>query len=225
MLSKMAKPELGYWDIRGLAQPIRFLLEYTGTDFTDTKYVVKGEAPNWDRSHWLDVKFEKGLDFPNLPYYIDGDVKMTQTHGIMRYIGRKHDLCGKTDAEKWKLDMLTEQCMDFRNGWVRLCYGTWEKAKDSYLAELPAKLKSLEDFLGDNPWFAGQNLTFIDFHFYELFFQHSKLAPDAIADCKKISAFVKRFEELPKIKAFMESDRYENFPMNNRMAFFGAKSL
>ena len=50
---------------------------------------------------------------------------MTQTHGIMRYIGRKHDLCGKTDAEKWKLDMLTEQCMDFRNGWVRLCYGTW----------------------------------------------------------------------------------------------------
>ena len=59
-----------------LAQPIRFLLEYTGTDFTDTKYVVKGEAPNWDRSHWLDVKFEKGLDFPNLPYYIDGDVKV-----------------------------------------------------------------------------------------------------------------------------------------------------
>ena len=51
--------------------------------------------------------------------------QMTQTHGIMRYIGRKHDLCGKTDAEKWKLDMLTEQCMDFRNGWVRLCYGTW----------------------------------------------------------------------------------------------------
>ena len=55
-----------------LAQPIRFLLEYTGTEFTDTQFVVKGEAPNWDRSHWLDVKFTKGLAFPNLPYYIDG---------------------------------------------------------------------------------------------------------------------------------------------------------
>merc|ERR1711997_1309554 len=99
------------------------------------------------------------------------------------------------------------------------------ESKGFLLGRIASQIEVVGGLLGDNPWFAGQNLTFIDFHFYELFFQHSKLAPDAIADCKKISAFVKRFEELPKIKAFMESDRYENFPMNNRMAFFGAKSL
>lgn len=222
----MGKPELAYWDIRGLAQPIRFLLEYTGTEFTDTQFVVKGEAPNWDRSHWLDVKFTKGLAFPNLPYYIDGDVKLTQTHAIMRYIARKHNLCGTTDEERYRCDLMTEQCMDLRNGWVRLCYGTWEKAKDSYLAELPDKLKSFEDFLGpEEPWFAGKNITFVDFHMYELLVQHSKWAPEVLAQCKNLSAFVKRFEELPQIKAYMDSSRYVNLPMNNRMAYFGSTPL
>ena len=68
------KPELAYWAIRGLAQPIRLLLAYTGTKFVDTKYQVTGTAPNFDKSCWFDIKFSLGLDFPNLPYFKDGQV-------------------------------------------------------------------------------------------------------------------------------------------------------
>ena len=35
-------PELGYWAIRGLAQPCRLLLAYTGTTFVDKRYTVSG---------------------------------------------------------------------------------------------------------------------------------------------------------------------------------------
>merc|ERR1712168_58553 len=218
---KMTKPELGYWDIRGLGQPIRFLLEYTGTEFTDTLFSVKGEAPNWDTSHWMDVKFTKGLDFPNLPYYIDGDVKLTQSHAILRYIARKNNLCGQNEKESYRCDLMSAMCMDFFTGWFKLCYGVngpWEEAKAAYLADLPAKLKPFEDFLGDNPWFAGKNITFVDFHMYELMYQNAKLAPEVLAKCEKLSAFVKRFEDLPQIKAYMESPRYVKMPFNNRMA-------
>ena len=52
-------------------------------------------APDFDKTCWFDHKFSYGLDFPNLPYYMDGQTKLTQTHAIMRYIARKHDLCGK----------------------------------------------------------------------------------------------------------------------------------
>ena len=50
------------------------LLEYTDTKFTDKEYDC-GPAPNFDKSCWFAIKFDLGLDFPNLPYYKDGKFK------------------------------------------------------------------------------------------------------------------------------------------------------
>uniref|UniRef100_A0A8C8VVT6 glutathione transferase n=1 Tax=Peromyscus maniculatus bairdii TaxID=230844 RepID=A0A8C8VVT6_PERMB len=50
-------------------------------------------APDYDQSQWLNDKFKLGLDFPNLPYLIDGSHKITQSNAIMRYIARKNNLC------------------------------------------------------------------------------------------------------------------------------------
>ena len=46
------------------------------------------------------MKFKLGLDFPNLPYLIDGNIKVTQSNAILRYLGRKFGLDGKTEADK-----------------------------------------------------------------------------------------------------------------------------
>ena len=51
-----------------------------------------------------------------------GDISMTQSNAILRYIARKNDMCGKTEQEKVWVDMMADEAMDFRNGWVRLCY-------------------------------------------------------------------------------------------------------
>ncbi|KAL7985207.1 hypothetical protein Chor_003777 [Crotalus horridus] len=88
---------LGYWDIRGLAHSIRLLLEYTGTPYEEKLYRC-GEAPDYDKSQWIDEKEKLGLDFPNLPYLIDGKTKLTQSNAIIRYIARKHHLCKYTTA-------------------------------------------------------------------------------------------------------------------------------
>ena len=60
-----------------LAQPIRLLLEYTETKFED-KMMRCGPAPDYDKTCWFGIKHSLGLDFPNLPYYVDGDLKITQ---------------------------------------------------------------------------------------------------------------------------------------------------
>uniref|UniRef100_A0A8C6D395 glutathione transferase n=1 Tax=Moschus moschiferus TaxID=68415 RepID=A0A8C6D395_MOSMO len=52
-----------------------------------------GDAPDYDRSQWLNEKYKLGLDFPNLPYLIDGTHKLTQSNAILRYIARKHNMC------------------------------------------------------------------------------------------------------------------------------------
>lgn len=114
---------LGYWDIRGLAHAIRMLLEFTDTSYEEKQYTC-GEAPDYDRSQWLDVKFKLDLDFPNLPYLMDGKNKITQSNAILRYIARKHNMCGDTEEEKIRVDIMENQIMDFRMQLVRLCYNS-----------------------------------------------------------------------------------------------------
>jgi len=47
------------------------------------------------------------------------------------------------------------------------------------------------------------------------------LAPEQINSHKKLSAFIQRFEALPRIRAFIESNRFRKSPINNKMAAFG----
>nr|XP_020032558.1 glutathione S-transferase Mu 1-like isoform X2 [Castor canadensis] len=146
---------LGYWDIRGLTHAIRLFLEYTDSSYEEKLYSM-GDAPDYDRSQWLSEKFTLGLDFPNLPYLIDGARKITQSNAILRYIARKHDLCGQTEEEKIRVDILENQVMDTRLQLVMLCYNPdFEKLKPEFLEGLPEKMKLYSQFLGKRPWFAG----------------------------------------------------------------------
>jgi len=81
-------PLLGYWNIRGLAAACRYLFAYLGVEFREKLYAT-GPAPDYDKSEWLDEKFNLGLDLPNLPYLIDGETKLTETAAILKYICKK----------------------------------------------------------------------------------------------------------------------------------------
>ncbi|KAH7948406.1 hypothetical protein HPB52_021973 [Rhipicephalus sanguineus] len=104
----MAALVLGYWDIRGLAEPIRYLLAHAGVPYEDKRYGF-GDGPEPTRDEWLAVKYKLDLDFPNLPYIIDGDVRMTQSQAILRYLGRKHGLAPKDEETVRRVEMLEHQ--------------------------------------------------------------------------------------------------------------------
>ncbi|NXH11993.1 GSTM2 transferase, partial [Bucco capensis] len=149
---------LGYWDVRGLANPVRMLLEYTETPYQEKLY-RPGPAPEFDRNDWLKEKEKLGLDFPNLPYLIDGSTRLTQSNAILRYIARKHNMCGETEEEKQLVDMLENHLMDLRMNFIRLCYSPdFEKLKPAYLEQLPGKLRELSRFLGSRQWFVGNKV-------------------------------------------------------------------
>lgn len=224
----MAPVILAYWDIRGLAEPIRMLLSYVGEDWENKMYAC-GPAPGFDVSSWTDVKYKLGLDLPNLPYLIDdaAGVKVVQSNAILRYVARKHDLCGKTEQEKVRVDIMADQVMDLRNGFIKLCYmsSDFDSDKSGYLAALPAKLKAFEMFLGDRAFFAGAEPTFPDFHMYEMLYAHLKLDPECLRASPKLKAFFERFGQLPKVKAYHASDKFQPLPINNKMAKFGHSVL
>jgi len=218
----MAPAVLGYWPIRGLGQPIRLLLEYTGTEWED-KFYTCGPPPEYDRSSWLNEKFNLGLDFPNLPYLIDGDKKLTQTKAILKYIARKHNLLGNTEEEQIRVDLADCQNDDFRVGIVTLVYNPdfSEVKKADYLKTVPEKLEQFSKFLGNNPWFGGKNISYADFAIYEVFDQHRALDANVLKAFKNLDDFAARFENLDKISAFMKSPRFIKYPINFDTAKFG----
>ena len=70
------------------------LLSYLKVDFNDLKYGGPN-APDW----FGNDKQKLGFDFPNLPYVIDGENKITEGFAILKYICHKFgrsDMVGKT---------------------------------------------------------------------------------------------------------------------------------
>ncbi|XP_075433337.1 glutathione S-transferase Mu 5-like isoform X3 [Ascaphus truei] len=209
---------LGYWNIRGMAHSIRLLLEYTGTLYQEKLYVT-GDAPDYDQSQWLDEKEKLGLDFPNLPYLLDEDVKLTQSNAILRYIARKHGLCGQLEGEKIRVDLMENQVMDFRMALHKIAYNPlFETRKGQYLEKLPVALSRFSRFLGDGAWFAGEKITFADFLMYDVLDQHQVLEPQCLQNLKNLQDFLTRLEALPPVAAYITSPHFKKTPINNRMA-------
>jgi glutathione S-transferase len=242
--------QFGYWEIRGLAQPCRTLMSYCGMDFEDNQYAQDTPAPcdtypmqcypykggmdeyNASKSSWFDVKDTVMGDFPfpNLPYLIDGDVKLTQSNAILRYIARKAGgtMMGSTAEEIAHCEFMLENAMDFRNKTTGLAYCTFggktyedeaAKYKTDYLAPLLAKYSK---FLGDKPWWAGSCITACDFPMYELLDQNRMMHGDEVLP-ENIKAFMARFIALPQVKA--QYDKTGSLNSNNAFSYTSIKGI
>ena len=112
------RPTLGYWDIRGLAQPIRNLLHYAGVDYQDQLYQFGpgNSLSEWESitQQWMAVKFTLGLDFPNLPYWMDEKVKLSQSTAILKYLAKKHGMIAIDVVTLAKQEMIEQQLQDIR---------------------------------------------------------------------------------------------------------------
>ena len=103
------KITLGYWGIRGLGQVPRLLLAYTGAVWEDVKYISKEQ---FDKD-----KSELNFSFPNLPYLIDGDFKLTESKAINAYIIKrsgKVELLGKNTKDEALVECVLGVLQDIR---------------------------------------------------------------------------------------------------------------
>jgi glutathione S-transferase len=208
---------IGYWDIRGFAEPLRLLAEYCGVKYNQKKYSKYEE--------WQADKLTLGADFPNLPYLIDGDKKLTESDAIGHYIALKSghkELLGKTDDDIVKLALVRGVYMDARTAFLRAVYS---KEFDSTIegiltSTIHPKLAALDKHMGSGEGLTGTGLTYIDFFFYEFIDQllaKDKTILDKYTNLKKLHAHI---ENLPAVAAYKKSDRYQARPFNFYMASF-----
>jgi len=220
-------PILCYWDIRGLAAPIRLILEYAGVGYENRTMIMP-------KPEWLQMKLTLGFDFPNLPYYQEGNLKLTQSGAIMRHLARKFKLDGTNEKEKALADMVSDQLGDIRGNLVGLCYNPnftqqmlqdWAQAEGEFSGRdtLKARLETLERYLENHggEWFAGENLTFADFMAWEILDQHRILMPGSLDSFSLLKRFMQKFESLENIDSYLHAPRYKQFPIWSHRAKYG----
>ena len=215
----MSKPILGYWDVRGLGEACRLMLEYCGVDYQDKRYTA-GDAPDFDRSDWLNEKLTLDFEFPNLPYYIDSDVKLTENLAILKYIARRNSLMPVSDADVTKCDVLEGVIIELRLLFGMMCYmPNFETNKANFFKQtLPVKMELLDKHLAKNKWLCGDQLTYIDFIFNETLSQIQVMEPTSTDQYKNVVKHHKNFFELDKIAAYRQSNRFKKVPVMAKWA-------
>nr|CDS21012.1 glutathione S transferase Mu 1 [Echinococcus granulosus] len=201
-------PVLAYWDIKGLGERSRLLLKYVGVEYDDKQYTF-GPAPTLDRNAWLSEKFSLGLDFPNLPYYIDGDFKLTQSGAILEYIADRHGMIPNCKKRRAVLHMLQCEVFDLQMSFGDVCYSAdWEKLKPGFMETLAQKLTNFEAFLDEKVWLTGEKISYPDFSLCEVLIELKKFEPTCLQKYPKLQAYLTRFENLPQLKDYIASKEF-----------------
>lgn len=192
----------GYWGVRGAGQISRLLLAYTGAVWEDVKYTSPDQWFGKDKA-------ELGFSFPNLPYLIDGDLKLTETSAIQRYIPKrfgKPQLLGKDLKDEAVVNNLIGVFGDVKSALGPLIWDKeWQAKIEAAVAKIEPKLQLLAAFYGEKEFALGY-LTLADFLVADFSYYLEKLSPEVFAKY----AFVKRtrvnFEALPEIKKYYEQE-------------------
>ena len=170
----------------------------------------------------MNVKFTLGFDYPNLPYLIDGDFKLTESNAMMRYIADKNSLLGSTPQERARASMLETKICEAKGAFTGKCYSpNCEELFAAYPETRDKNLQAFEDLLSKTKWIAGNNLTYVDFNLYETIDIHYVKFPELKDKFPNLWKFHQAFENLPTIKAYFASANFEKLPLNGANAKYG----
>jgi len=215
------KVTLGYWAIRGLAEPCRTLLEYLHVPYKEVIYEKQED--------WTPVKEKASFLFPNLPYLEDGEKTITESEAIFTricQIGGKPEMAAR-ESDRVEFSQIKNVVIDVQDGMTNPSYSSKdiEELKKNVAEWIKEggefKLNGLNEILGKREWLIGY-LTFVDFHFAEICEKFAtmdeELGTNILTNYPNIKAHTKRFTEISAIKAYRESDRFKARPYNNYQA-------
>lgn len=199
MLNKVT---LGYWRIRGRGQIPRLLLAYTGAVWEDVQYTSPVQWFGGDKE-------TLGLDFPNLPYLLEGDLKISETSAIISYIverSNQKELLGKNLHDRALVQNIDGVLSDCLEQVVKVLYTPGGLTqKESCWEKLKPKLGYLAKFKGNKEWLLGY-LTVADFLLVEFTYYIEQIYPEEYAKLPFLNELRTRFAALPEIKKYYEQE-------------------
>ncbi|XP_050302190.1 glutathione S-transferase-like [Anthonomus grandis grandis] len=200
--------KLTYFDLTGLGEPIRYLLNYGNIPFEDVRI---------PKSSWPDLKDTLNPPLGQLPLLeVDGEV-LFQSIAISRYVGTVVGLAGSNPLENWQIDAAVDTVFDLRikifNWYTEQNEELKKELKETLVREqLPYYLSKFDEWAKKyNGYLAVGKLTWVDLYFIAIidfldeFLPGFIGKPSLLTGYSNLEALKNTVTGLPQIKKWLET--------------------
>ncbi|CAD5120507.1 DgyrCDS9074 [Dimorphilus gyrociliatus] len=195
------KYELIYFNARGRAEGVRYIFALTGQDYTDSRYT---------NEEWQKIKND--IPSKQVPALKVDNQYIPQSNAIIRYLGKKFNLIGKTDMDAAIIDSAMGCADDIASGFIAMKFGglneeqTKAKAEKMKTEIVPKMLEYFEHALSADGFLTstkaltiGELSTSLTIEWVQLFL------PDFdLSKYPKTVKMLKNVVENPKIAAWIK---------------------
>jgi glutathione S-transferase len=222
--------QLYYWPgIPGRGEFVRLALEFAGAAYVDV-----ARDPDEGVDALVDGLKDQGTTRPPFapPYLRDGEITIAQTAAILLYLGPRLQIAPAAEADRLWTHQIQLTLMDLvkeaHDTHHPVSPGLYYEAQKAEAIRASAEFRRhripkffdwLEAILARNPdgdaWLVGDRTTYADlsvFHVVKgLAYAFPKSSERALSDRPRLAALAKRVGGLPRVSAYLDSDRRIGF--------------
>ncbi|KAL1285938.1 Glutathione S-transferase [Trichinella pseudospiralis] len=198
--------KLSYFDVRGLAEPIRLLFHDQKIEFIDHRF---------DRNEWSKIK-STILMFGQVPCLYENGNAIVQSGAIMRHLGRRFDLYGNAD-EMTYVDEMYDGICDLRKKYAPFIYTEHsEEEVEKFTKEvLLVELQKFENLLKGKKYILNDKISFADYSLFDMLDTLSMLSPACLSSFPALKVYHAHFiTDHPNLKAYLKSEDHKKIRLN-----------
>nr|UNG44370.1 glutathione S-transferase [Spodoptera frugiperda] len=194
--------KLSYFNLNGLAEPIRYILHYTNQEFEDVRHDVYS---------WPDPTVKATLPYGQLPVYEEDGRVLTQSLAIAKYVARGTDL---VPTDPWKnavIESIVFTLIDYFKSVVPSVREAdpvkcAELTKEVIEKNIPFYFSKFNKHLEDNGGFLSGKLSWGDFVLCGVVEASDMfLGIDLSKDYPAVRTLVQHIRNLPGVKEYIKS--------------------
>jgi len=211
-------PTLVYFNIVGIAWPIRALLHLKQVDyeFIPVTYMQWGAVKSL---------FTNG----HVPLYVDREIMVSQSIPIMTYLAEQHGMAGNNQAQRFAIQEVMSHAYDALFHWNGLLQviikmnipddvvearkqafmgrGRWGIVSNGWNNHLNGFVRYLEGNADDSGYFVGSELTIADLHAFNIMCNWYKAFDRErfVAEYPLLEAFIQRIGAIPRVNDYIRN--------------------
>ncbi|EAR82142.1 glutathione S-transferase, amine-terminal domain protein (macronuclear) [Tetrahymena thermophila SB210] len=197
----MSKIIIGQWASAGKLVPIKLLLELAGAQYEVVNYSKPDE---W----YAKDKLILGLPFPNLPYLIEGDIKLTETETIFDYLVyklKKNDLLGQ-EKDKFIVGNIRNLFSDLYAKFSQFIQKQGDEKQQILNEQIIPKIKDIHKYLNKKDYLLGY-FTVADLYLFPAALLLKQNLPQVYSEfASSFDPFLIRIQQIPQIAAYLSDN-------------------